>query len=227
MLTCLIFVFLNLVQFTIVKYIQNNITSQHLQNNYSKRRKSSLNDEKALNIYLMQKNRERFQVVKKLKTLNKKEANFKKTELIKYLAISKIENKNRSMIDTNPRLDFVAKKDVKNLNHKSFLTNDDYYKTDRLLDFNQDNQNTNYDRVLKERIDRLVKYNSSSSSSSSSDSGEEESWFQKIKPDYEVKNLIHKIDVLSRITFFIGFLIFNLIYWPFMIINSSKSSSIL
>lgn len=221
MLACLTFVFINLVQFTIVKYVQNNMSAHNLAGN--RPRKSSMSDAQALNDYLMQKNRERFQVIKKLRSLNRrdKSANFKRTELVKYLAVSKIPGHQAAATDTNQRLPFVSKK--KELNYKSLLSNDEHYRQAgaRLLSFDRSDQDTNYDRVLRERIERLVRYDSSSSSSSDSDSEEEESWFQHAKQDHEVKDLINRIDHVSRIVLLFAFLGFNLVYWPYMIVNSA------
>lgn len=219
MLTCLSFVFFNLFQFTLIKYLQQTISNrkQEIEN-----RKTSLTDDKALNVYLMQRNRERFQLISKLRNLykNKNQA-FKRNELFKHLALLKLPTKDRINISTNQRLEFLTKKNVKS--YKTFLSS-----RDQLLDnhrsFEYDSNkknNNNYDRVLKERVDRLVKYNSSSSSSSS-DSEEEDGWFQKIKHDYEVNYQIEKIDEISKIIYIAAFLIFNLIYWPFMIIGSNN-----
>ena len=225
MLACLTFIFLNLLQFTIVKYIQSNTSAHNLASSRLARRKSSLSDEQALNGYLMQKNRERFQVIKKLRSLNRrdKSAKFKQTELVKYLAVSKIPGKEH-VTNSNQRLPFVSKRNIKELNHKAFLSNDEHYQTtsDRLLSFERADRNNNYDRVLRERIERLVKHDSSSSSSSDSESEEEESWFQKAKQDREVKDLINKIDYYSRITLLIAFQCFNLTYWLYMTISSAK-----
>lgn len=215
MLAMLMFVFLNLVQFTIAKYFQNYASSSLKKLN----RKSSLNDEKALNDYLMQKNRERFQMVKKLKTLNKKKSTSqKRTELLKYLAILKLPTKQVNL--ENQRLNFVAKKDIKSLNYNSFLSNQEQFSKNRLFSFSNSDEASNYDRVLKSKIDRLVKYNSSSSSSSDSDSEEEDGWYQKTRQDFEVHNFINKIDFISRILFIFAFIVFNLIYWSYMNILS-------
>ena len=226
MLTCLAFVFVNLLQFTIVKYIQSSISAHNSESSRMSRRKSNLSDEQALNGYLMQKNRERFQVIKKLRTLNgrNKSANYRQTELVKYLAVSKIPGRDSAtMADANERLHFVSKRPAGELNHKSFLSNDEHYRTagDRLLSFSESDRASNYDRVLRDRVERLVKHNDSSSSSSSDSEDSEESWFQKAKQDDEVKDLINKIDHVSRIALFFAFFGFNLIYWPYMIINSS------
>ena len=222
MLTCLSFVFLNLMQFTIVKYIQNNINSHNRQVYQMNRRKSSLINERALTDYLMQKNREKYQMVKKLKELNKnKSTNFKKAELIKYMAIEKIRP-STDKLPANKRLNFLStkKRDGKELNFKSFLTNNYNDHRSFIYDSSSSQFASNYDRTLKERINRLVKYNSSSSSESDSD--EEENWYLSIKQDYEIKDLIHQIDFVSRCVFLAAFAAFNLIYWPYMIINSSK-----
>lgn len=223
MLACLTFVFVNLLQFTIAMYIQSNMSAHIVERSHQSRRKSHLSDEQALNGYLMQKNRERFRVIRQLRTLNgrNKSANFKKTELVKYLAVSKIPGRDNAASETNERLPFVLNRPGEP-NHKAFLSNDEHYRMagERLLSFSESNRTTDYDRVLRERVERLVKYNSSSSSSSDSEDSEE-SWFQKAKHDDEVKDLIRKFDGVSRVVLLFIFIGFNLFYWPYMIINSS------
>lgn len=98
----------------------------------------------------MQKTKERFQMIKKLKVINKsKSKEYKRTELIKYLALLKLPTKDRLTNEKNKRLSFVSKKDIQNLNFKSFLSNNDQFSNDHLIDFNNNDNNNNYDKSLK------------------------------------------------------------------------------
>ena len=199
----MIMVFLNLLQFTIVKYIQK-YWNYDLSHTHSE---SDLNNfdifEAQLNGYLMRKNRERLINTRRIQFISKSVGLENHVELMDYLSGFPAQKKDgaKNNVPLKERLLPVGSVDQQSgLRQRRKAIRGE--------------SATQYAKIIQNKLKEERNREMESSCSSSSDSEDEDNWVKEEKRNKRVMRLIEKIDFWCRIAFPASYFCFCLIYWP-------------